>query len=187
MSHCYLNGTGWSFYSYVSFWKSSQQLHECFLVIVWETGFGGKSCTTIWLMPLLTYFLNLCIELVVKCFSSVLWLLYISVCIYICVCVCVWHHQLNRHKFEQGPGVGNRQGSLACCSPESDTTEQLNWTQLYIKEEIALFLDKESRKTHTNTQKNPRKAMFYIYVILETFIICYFSAKCRFFSSKSSD
>ena len=33
-------------------------------------------------------------------------------------------------KFEQAPGVGDRQGSLACCSPwghkESDTTEQLN-------------------------------------------------------------
>ena len=36
-----------------------------------------------------------------------------------------WHHQLNRHEFEQAPGDG--QGSLACYSPwggkESDTTE----------------------------------------------------------------
>ena len=43
-----------------------------------------------------------------------------------------WHHQLNRHEFKQVPGVGDGQGSLACCSPwgqkESDTTEQLNWT-----------------------------------------------------------
>ena len=41
-----------------------------------------------------------------------------------------WHHQLDRHEFEQAPGVGNGQGSLACCSPwgckELDTTEQLN-------------------------------------------------------------
>ena len=41
-----------------------------------------------------------------------------------------WHHQLNRHEFEQVPGVGDEQGSLACCSPwsrkESDMTEQLN-------------------------------------------------------------
>ena len=41
-----------------------------------------------------------------------------------------WHHQLNEHEFEQSPGVGEGQGSLACCSPwgrkESDTTEQLN-------------------------------------------------------------
>ena len=38
-----------------------------------------------------------------------------------------WHHRLNGHEFEQAPGVGEGQGSLACCSPcgrkESDTTE----------------------------------------------------------------
>ena len=37
-----------------------------------------------------------------------------------------WHHWLNGHEFEQAPGVGNGQGSLACCSPwghkESDTS-----------------------------------------------------------------
>ena len=27
-----------------------------------------------------------------------------------------WHHRLNRHEFEQAPGVGDGQGSLACCS-----------------------------------------------------------------------
>ena len=41
-----------------------------------------------------------------------------------------WHHRLNGHGFEQIPGDGDRQGSLACCSPwgckELDTTEQLN-------------------------------------------------------------
>ena len=41
------------------------------------------------------------------------------------------HHQLDKHEFEQAPGDGDGQGSLACCSPwghkESDTTEQLNW------------------------------------------------------------
>ena len=41
-----------------------------------------------------------------------------------------WHHLLNGHKFEQTLGVGDVQGSLACCSPwghkESDLTEQLN-------------------------------------------------------------
>ena len=41
-----------------------------------------------------------------------------------------WHHQLNGHEFEQAPGDGEEQGSLACCSPyshkELDTTEQLN-------------------------------------------------------------
>ena len=41
-----------------------------------------------------------------------------------------WHHRLDGHEFEQTPGAGNGQGSLACCSPwghkELDTTEQLN-------------------------------------------------------------
>ena len=27
-----------------------------------------------------------------------------------------WHHRLNRHEFEQALGVGDGQGSLACCS-----------------------------------------------------------------------
>ena len=40
-----------------------------------------------------------------------------------------WHHQLDGHEFEQAPRVGDRQGSLLCCSPwgykESGTTEQL--------------------------------------------------------------
>ena len=44
-----------------------------------------------------------------------------------------WHHRLNGHEFEQGPGVGDGQGALACCSrwdcKESDKTEQLNWTE----------------------------------------------------------
>ena len=28
-----------------------------------------------------------------------------------------WHHQLNRHEFEQTPGDTEGQGSLVCCSP----------------------------------------------------------------------
>ena len=43
-----------------------------------------------------------------------------------------WHHQLNGHEFEQAPGVGDGQGSLACCNlwghKESDRTEQQNRT-----------------------------------------------------------
>ena len=45
-----------------------------------------------------------------------------------------WHHQHNGHEFGWAPGVGVRQGGLVCCSSwgrkESDTTEQLNWTEL---------------------------------------------------------
>ena len=43
-----------------------------------------------------------------------------------------WHHWLDRHEFEQAPGVADGQGSLACCSPwgrkELDISEWLNWT-----------------------------------------------------------
>ena len=41
-----------------------------------------------------------------------------------------WHHRLNEHGFGWTPGVGDGQGSLACCDSwdlkESDTTERLN-------------------------------------------------------------
>ena len=40
------------------------------------------------------------------------------------------------NELEQAPGVGDGQGSLACCSPwgckESDRTEWLNWTDVHI-------------------------------------------------------
>ena len=45
-----------------------------------------------------------------------------------------WQHRLNRHEFEQAPGVGDGQGNQACCSPwgrkESDMIARLNWTEL---------------------------------------------------------
>ena len=41
-----------------------------------------------------------------------------------------WHYQLNGHEFEWTLGVGDGQGGLACCGPQSrkewDTTERLN-------------------------------------------------------------
>ena len=41
-----------------------------------------------------------------------------------------WHHQLSWHEFEETPGDGEGQGSLACCSlwgpKELDTTERQN-------------------------------------------------------------
>ena len=44
-----------------------------------------------------------------------------------------WHHWLDGHEFEQALGVGDGQGSLACCSPwghkELDMTERLNWSE----------------------------------------------------------
>ena len=41
-----------------------------------------------------------------------------------------WLHRHNEHEFERAPGIGDGQGSLACCSPwgrkEWDMTERLN-------------------------------------------------------------
>ena len=45
-----------------------------------------------------------------------------------------WHHWLNGRESEWTPGVGDGQGGLACCDSwgrkESDTTEQLIWSDL---------------------------------------------------------
>ena len=56
-----------------------------------------------------------------------------------------WHHWLNGHEFEQVPGIGDGQGSFACCSPwgrkELDTIELLNWTELnFISQDLFLYL-----------------------------------------------
>ena len=53
-----------------------------------------------------------------------------------------WHHRLNAHEFEQAPGDGKGQGSLACCSlwclKESDTIEQLN-NNSYIQSAVLCY------------------------------------------------
>jgi len=46
-----------------------------------------------------------------------------------------WHHRFDGHGFEQAPGVGDGQGSLAWCCPwghkQLDTTDRLNWTDCW--------------------------------------------------------
>ena len=48
-----------------------------------------------------------------------------------------WHHRFKGHEFEQTPGDGEGQGTLACCSSwghkESDMTEQLDGTETWTK------------------------------------------------------
>ena len=43
-------------------------------------------------------------------------------------------HRLDGYEFEQAPGVGDGQGSLACCNPwgckELDMTVRWNWTEI---------------------------------------------------------
>ena len=59
-----------------------------------------------------------------------------------------WHQWLNEREFEQAPGVGDGQGSLACCSPwgrkELDTTEWLNWIELIWKVELPVAAFKKT-------------------------------------------
>ena len=62
-----------------------------------------------------------------------------------------WHHRLDGHEFEQAPGVGDGQGSLACHSPwgckESDTTEKLN-TNIQLKKKKQKQCDAISHKIY---------------------------------------
>jgi len=67
-----------------------------------------------------------------------------------------WHHRLDGHEFEQAPGVGDGQGSLACYSPwdckKEDTTEWLNWTEL---KRILLMCTKDQQMlTYQSTKLN---------------------------------
>ena len=56
-----------------------------------------------------------------------------------------WHHRLNGDEFEQIPGDGEGQGSLACCSPwgckEWDMTQQLNNNSLVIMKQAITSLN----------------------------------------------
>ena len=49
-----------------------------------------------------------------------------------------WHHRFDGHEFEQAWGVGDEQGSLACCSvlgfAESNMTE--DWTDSYLQKRL---------------------------------------------------
>ena len=55
-----------------------------------------------------------------------------------------WHHGLGGRESEWTPGVGDGQGSLACCDSwgckESDMTEWLNWTELIMSDVEHLFM-----------------------------------------------
>ena len=45
-----------------------------------------------------------------------------------------WHHWLYGHEFEQALGVGDRRGSLACCSPWGQKRVRHDWaTELILK------------------------------------------------------
>ena len=68
-----------------------------------------------------------------------------------------WHHRLDGHEFEKALGVGDGQGSLACCSPwghkESDMTERLNWTDLSQANNFSIFHLEEKTETKKETKR----------------------------------
>ena len=64
-----------------------------------------------------------------------------------------WHQWLDGRESEWALGVGDRHGCLACCNSwgrkESDTTEQLNWTDaLSTKLKATLLATLESLQIH---------------------------------------
>ena len=74
-----------------------------------------------------------------------------------------WHHWLDGHEFEQAPGVGDGQGSLARLSPcshkELDTTEWLNWTDNYNKQGIDMKMWK-TQNTGESSKKKKKSRSF---------------------------
>ena len=60
-----------------------------------------------------------------------------------------WHHQLDEHGFRWTLGVGDGQGGLACCGSwchkESDTTEQLNLSEM--KQMLRNVSNKQTKKS----------------------------------------
>ena len=80
-----------------------------------------------------------------------------------------WHHE-----FEQALGVGNGQGSLACCSPwglkESDMTEWMNWSFYKIYRLMKL------RKYSENQEKSLLEdfIIFQLYSIGDNYFYLYY-------------
>ena len=70
-----------------------------------------------------------------------------------------WHHQMDGHDFDQGLGVGERQGDLSCCSSwvwkASDTPELLNHNNNPITNGMFHRTRTKNFRIHTETQKTP--------------------------------
>ena len=89
-----------------------------------------------------------------------------------------WHHRLDAHEFGWTQGVGDRQGSLACCDSwghkESDTTEWLNWTELIVHTTEFQNYSTHSITNHkvTNRFQHIVKETSRIYVKSSRFVKC---------------
>ena len=91
-----------------------------------------------------------------------------------------WHHQLDGHEFEPAPIVTDGQGSLACCSPwgckESDTTEQLSWTDppIYFKSSLDYLQYLMQFKCYVNNSWGTANSTFVFWNFLEFLFFKYF-------------
>ena len=54
-----------------------------------------------------------------------------------------WHHHFNGHEFEQTPGDGEGQGSLACCSPWG--SKELDILRLNSNQHLKKHLETETQ------------------------------------------
>ena len=104
-----------------------------------------------------------------------------------------WHHRLNGHEFGWTLGVGDRQGGLVCCDSwgckNSDTTEQLNWTELKLHKCIHAWKPTQSCNENLCTSLNANepstlkslKIRYYFWVpnLQSLFLIIFFKADMR--------
>ena len=67
-----------------------------------------------------------------------------------------WHHWLDGHKFKQALGVGDGQGSLACCSPQSHKVRH-NWT-IELTDWTTVLTENISCPHCHSTKQSPRSA-----------------------------
>ena len=68
----------------------------------------------------------------------------------------VWHHQLNRHKFEQTPRDSKVQGSLACCSLWNHNDSHMNHWGLNNNNGIVVLYN-QGREVKEEKKKMGRK------------------------------
>ena len=75
-----------------------------------------------------------------------------------------WHHRLDGHEFGWTPWVGDGQGGLACCGSwgckQSDTTEQLKWTELT----PSYLLTGSLQSLTSATPRNPSKVVHHLVI-----------------------
>ena len=65
-----------------------------------------------------------------------------------------WHHQLDGHEFEQAPGLGDGQGSLACCSPWSRKELDMTWR---LNKSVRKMMVMVRKSTPTTPQESIRQ------------------------------